>query len=90
MGGGGKSSTQSQGTSKQHSEFHYPEWYEAAGKENYDREGQAIKDRPYEPYRRHGGAGVLGHDRERLKWIEDNAGSLPAHVRRGRQLPSGS
>ena len=57
MGGGGKSSTQSQGTSQQHSEFHYPEWYEAAGKENYEA-GKKITNAALRALSGHGGAGV--------------------------------
>ena len=49
MGGGGSSSTTSQGMSKQHGERGYPEWYEKMGKDMAE-EALAIKNRPYEPF----------------------------------------
>ena len=75
MGGGGsKSSTQSSGTSQQHGEFHYPEWYEAAGRENYAR-GKAIVDRPYEAYPGTVVPEFSDMTNNTLQWMEDNAGT---------------
>ena len=73
-GGGGSSKTESSGTSKQHGEFHYPEWYEAAGRENYEA-GKAITKRPYEQYP---GTVVPEFDpitTNTLDWMVNNAGT---------------
>ena len=73
-GGGGQSSqTSSSGSSYQHGEFKYPEWYTKAGEENYAK-GKGITERPYEAY---AGTVVPEFDQytnETLKWMRDNAG----------------
>jgi hypothetical protein len=74
MGGGGSSSTESSGTSQQHGVRYYPEWYEAAGKRNYE-EGDVLAHKPYEGFE---GTVVPEFDpmtTNTLKWMEDNAGT---------------
>ena len=73
-GGGGSSSTQSSGTSTQHGVRSYPEWYETAGKENYEW-GKSLAHAPYEPFE---GTVVPEFDPmtlNTLQWMEDNAGT---------------
>jgi hypothetical protein len=72
MGGGGQSSsTQSSGSSYQHGEFKYPEWYTRAGEENYAK-GKGITERPYEAY----DASVIPEfsqeTSDTLKWMLNN------------------
>jgi len=73
-GGGGQSSqTSSSGSSYQHGEFKYPEWYTKAGEENYAK-GKGITERPYEAY---AGTVVPEFDpmtTDTLEWIKRNAG----------------
>ena len=78
-GGGGSSSTESSGTSQQHGVRYYPEWYEAAGRENYAA-GKAIVDRPYEAFPGHGGARVRSDDDEHPEVDGGKRRPLPADV----------
>jgi hypothetical protein len=73
-GGGGKSQTQSSGTSNQISQVILPPWVDKAGQENVAEAGR-IAALPYQPYE---GTVVPEFDQrttDTLQWMLDNAGT---------------